>query len=218
MNIMDVLIVEDHFLMIEGYKNLLLINQQYHIDITSLRNCEEFYHYINSSRTPPKVVILDLQLPTYKLQDLTSGTDLAVLIRKLWPNLKLIIATSHVEAFLLDNIIKTIKPEGLLVKSDFTPEEFILAFNKIMEGEEYYSETVIRHLKKLGSDDFYLDKYNRQIISLLAQGIASKNLPQYLPLSMSAIDKRKAQIRDCFLLGKGSDEDIIREAKANGYI
>ena len=37
-------------------------------------------------------------------------------------------------------------------------------------------------------------------------------------MSISAIDKRKAQIRYFFKIEKGSDEDIIRAAKNHGLI
>jgi two-component system response regulator NreC len=63
-----------------------------------------------------------------------------------------------------------------------------------------------------------LDQQNRQIISLLAQGIKTKNLPSYLNISISAIEKRKVNIRYYFNLKKGSDEDIIREAKRLGLV
>jgi hypothetical protein len=64
----------------------------------------------------------------------------------------------------------------------------------------------------------FLDDFNRQIITLLASGIQSKNLPNHINLSMSAIDKRKAQIKDFFCVQKGTDEDIIREAKKHGFV
>ena len=82
-----------------------------------------------------------------------------------------------------------------------------------MKGGTYYSPTVKKGIKEITSKDLYLDNYNRQIIFLLSKGVKSKSLPNYLPLSMSAIDKRKAQIKDYFLIEKGNDEDIIREAK-----
>lgn len=66
--------------------------------------------------------------------------------------------------------------------------------------------------------EVYLDTTNRRIISLLAKGIKTKNLPIHLNLSISAIDKRKAQIKEIFNIEKGTDEDILREAKKNDFI
>lgn len=63
-----------------------------------------------------------------------------------------------------------------------------------------------------------LDSYNRQIIMLLSQGIQTKNLPDYLHLSKSAIDKRKVVIKEFFDIEKGNDEDILREARKQGFI
>lgn len=53
---------------------------------------------------------------------------------------------------------------------------------------------------------------------LLSQGIQTKNLPDYLNLSKSAIDKRKVIIKEFFDIEKGNDEDILREARKQGFI
>ena len=131
---------------------------------------------------------------------------------------KIVILTSHAEAFILYKLQKKIQPNGLLVKSDFSAEEFLKAFEMIMNGEVYVSKTVNDAIQELLSNDMFLDDFNRQIISLLASGIQSKNLPNHINLSMSAIDKRKSQIKDFFCVQKGTDEDIIREAKKHGFV
>src|SRR5690606_762771 len=104
------------------------------------------------------------------------------------------------------------------VKSDFSAEEFLLAFKNIVEVHNYHSATVRNGIAQILKREVYLDTYNRQIISLLGQGIKTKSLPQHLNLSISAIDKRKAQIKDYIEIEKGTDEDIIREAKRKGFI
>ena len=88
----------------------------------------------------------------------------------------------------------------------------------LMEGDIYHSSTVTHNLKELFSQKKILDHLNRKIITLLAQGIKTKNLPNYLNISISTIEKRKANIRYYFNLEKGSDEDIIREAKRLGLV
>ena len=73
-------------------------------------------------------------------------------------------------------------------------------------------------MKELLSKKAYLDNFNRQIITLLAQGIKTKSLPNHKNLSISSIEKRKVQIKDYLSIEKGTDEDIIREAKRLGLI
>lgn len=63
-----------------------------------------------------------------------------------------------------------------------------------------------------------LDSYNRQIIMLLSQGVKTKNFHDYINLSTSAIEKRKVVIKDYLGIIKGTDEDILREARKQGLI
>ena len=218
MNRINILVIEDHPTMIDGYKSILTLNTKLDIQIIKAYNCESAYTIITTSKIPFHIVLLDLNLPPFESKKLYSGEDLAILIKKNLPDSKIMMLTSHTETFLLFNLIKKINPEGLLVKSDFGGDEFFNAFNVILEGGIYYSDTAKQSLKNIYSKNNYLDAYNRRIISLLAKGIATKNLPEYLNISISAIDKRKAQIKDYFDIRKGNDEDIIREAKKKGFI
>lgn len=218
--ILNILIVDDHPTMIEGYKSILShsYDLQEEIKIAIAYNCQSAHQLIISSANHFDIAIIDMIIPPYEPAKLYSGEDLALLIQKSQPSCKIIISTSHTEAFVLYNLIKKINPQGVLVKSDYTSEEFLLAFHKIISGEEYYSATAKQSIKEIHQDNNYLDSYNRRIVSLLAKGIKTKNLPQHLNISISAIDKRKAHIKEVFDIQKGSDEDIIREAKNRGLI
>ena len=58
---------------------------------------------------------------------------------------------------MLYDIITSVNPEGLLVKSDFTADELLLAFDKIIKGDVYRSTTVKHNVKELLSNKVYLD-------------------------------------------------------------
>ncbi len=115
-------------------------------------------------------------------------------------------------------ILNESNPNGILVKSDFTSEEFLVAFDVIMKGENYYSTTVLNYKKQLVPGNKIFDSYNRQIIQLLSQGVKTKNIQEVLHLSKSAVDKRKAAIKEMLDIDKGTDEDILREARKRGLI
>jgi DNA-binding NarL/FixJ family response regulator len=68
------------------------------------------------------------------------------------------------------------------------------------------------------SKEELLDTTNRKIIELLAQGIKTKNLPEHLHLSQSAIEKRKATIKDALGIDKGTDEDILKALRLMGLL
>jgi two-component system response regulator NreC len=217
---LNILIVEDHPTMIEGYKSIL--SAQFKLDdevkIVTAFNCEIAYQKITAAIVPYDIALLDMIIPPFEAMKLFSGEELALLLQQKMPHCKIIMSTSHTEAFVLYNLIKKVNPSGVLVKSDYNPEEFLFAIQKIREGDKYFSATAKLSIKEVHQENQYLDSYNRRIISLLAKGIKTKNLPQHLNISISAIDKRKAHIRDVFGIQKGNDEDIIREAKKRGLI
>ena len=213
--------IDDHPSMIEGYKSILSFNDLgLRIITTPAYNCESAYNIIDKTSVSEAFdfAFVDLSLPPYLEKKIKGGEDLALLIKNKFPDCKIVILTSHAEAFILDAIQKNIAPNGLLVKSDFTADEFLLAFEKIYNNHFYTSRTVVENIAELHEKSAFLDENNRKLITLLAEGVKTKNLPQRMNLSISAIDKRKAQIKFYFKIEKGSDEDIIREAKKHGLI
>jgi len=217
---MRILMVDDHPTQLDGYKIILTYNNQgIDLDITTAYNCKSALEII----TDPEVAafdmfFLDVSLPGYPEQNLKSGEDLAYVIRQRSPQAKIVMLTSHSESFLIYNIVKKIEPNAFLVKSDFSGEDLLTAFDSVIQNQTYHSETVTASIQELLSREEYLDSYNRQIIILLAQGVKTKNLPEHLNLSMSAVEKRKSQIKDYFSIDKGSDEDIVRAARKRGFV
>ncbi len=218
---LHILIVDDHAPIIEGYKSILSYNLA-EIPITSkaANDCESAYKIITNSNNSDvfDIVLIDVTLPPFIEKNLHSGEDLVPIIRHHIPNAKIVVLTSHTESLVLYRILETCKPNGLLVKSDFTSEEFLIAFDTIAKGENYYSKTIHKLNKEVSDNRKILDYYNQQIIMLLSQGIKTKNLHEHLHLSVSAIDKRKVAIKIFFGIEKGTDEDIIREARKQGFI
>lgn len=220
MKVFDVLIVDDHPTIIEAYKSILNASCDNNVELnyTIAYNCKEAYQKIQQNFFKCDVALLDLKLPAHESEKIYSGEDLALLIKKTKENCKIIILTSSHETFILYELINRINPQGILVKSDFVPEELGLAFNHILKGETYYSQTVKMCFKTLKEQELHLDSTNRQLISLLAKGVQTKNLPKYLNISLSSVDKRKSHIKLFLGIDKGSDEDIVLEAKLRGFI
>jgi len=217
--IKQVLIIDDHTPIIEGYKSILSFNDQgFILKFHEARDSEIAYNLIASTKIFFDIILLDLSLPPYNKMKINSGEDLIPYIRKQQPQSKIIMVTSHTEQFILYKIYKKLRPEGILIKSDFTPAEFLSAFDTIINGEEYYSATIKETIKKIAANYSSLDNIDMQIITLLSQGIKSKSLAEHLPIGKSAIDKRKLKIKDFFLLERGNDEDIIREARNQKFI
>lgn len=217
--IIKILMVDDHPSMLEGYKVILSYNDLgYEIETTAAHNCENAFNIISNPLTENlyDLAFLDYSLPAYEDMNIHNGEELALLVKKYSPKTKVVILTSHTEALLLYQIIQNVDPNGILVKSDFSADELIVAFAMILEGETYYSQTVKQVLKDMLLPEKYLGKQNRQILSLICVGVKTKNLPEMLNISLSAIEKRKNQIKTYLNVEKGTDEDMIKEAKKRG--
>lgn len=218
---LNVLMVDDHPPIIEGYKSILSYNTfGYNLNTIAAYNCETAYFIITEKLKPIAfdIVFVDVTLPPFREKNIESGEDLALLVKEHLPGTKIIMLTSHTESLVLYRILNECQPDGLLVKSDFLSEEFLLAFDTVVKGEKYYSETVRNHKNEMLSNVKTLDSYNRQIIMLLSQGVKTKNFHEHINLSTSAIEKRKVIIKDYFGILKGTDEDILREARKQGLI
>ncbi|KAA5827957.1 response regulator transcription factor [Algibacter amylolyticus] len=218
-----ILMIDDHPMIIEGYQNTLQFtkksNQELTIDIAN--NCDEAVKFMDKSievERPYNLLFVDISLPPSTDGSMSSGEDLAEYARKVLPNAKIIVLTMFNESFRIHNIIKTIDPEGFLIKSDLTSRELASAFQAVLYNPPFYSGTVNSHIRKTIATDIVIDDKNRKILHLLSQGIKTKNLVTHLDISLSAIEKRKKQLREIFEVRDGQDETLLDEARKKGFI
>ena len=89
-----------------------------------------------------------------------------------------------------------------------------------MEDRPYYSATVSKFFRKkmFNDEEYQLDDVNKKIIYFLSKGIKTKDLTNHIHLSLSAIEKRKVQIRKILQLESTNVEELIIEAKKRGFI
>jgi len=217
---MNILIVDDHPFIIQAYKNALdkYSQQGYEFDVVQANNCKSGYENIVESKKSFDVAFFDISMPEYAEKGIYSGEDLAVLMKSEMPSCKVILLTMHTELLKINNIIKNINPNGLIIKNDLTFDELIFAFDKIINNESYYSQTVIKLVGQAQYNNIELDAFDKQILFHLSKGVKTKDLPQYIPLSLSAIENRKLNISEILEVIGGSDIDLINEAKTKGVI
>lgn len=217
---MNILIVDDHPFIIQAYKNALdkYSQQGYEFDVVQANNCKSGYENIVDAKKLFDVAFFDISMPEYPEKEIYSGEDLATLMKKEMPGCKVILLTMHTELLKINNIIKNINPNGLIIKNDLTFDELIFAFDKIINNESYYSQTVIKLVGQAQYNNIELDAFDKQILFHLSKGVKTKDLPQYIPLSLSAIEKRKLSIREILEVKGGTDIDLINEAKTKGVI
>ena len=218
---MNIFIVEDHPMTVEGYVNALLAAPFGLCKpvFTKAHNCEEAYNTLSRTTSTQQVfdiAIVDKGLPGYELKSILSGSDLAILIRKNMPNCKIIMITAHTEVIIVYDIAKKIRPEGLIIKNDITPEKLQQAVMEIMQGNQYQSPMVKSCINEIWKKELMIEDSNRQILLYLSKGFKIKELEEILCLTTSAIQKRIIRMKKAFEVT--DDTSLLKEAIKQGFI
>lgn len=218
-----ILMIDDHPIIIEGYQNTLQFTKKEHQELTIdiANNCDEAVEYMDKSvegNEPYNLLFVDISLPPSTDGRMNSGEDLAEYARKVLPDAKIVILTMFNESFRIHNIIKNIDPEGFLIKSDLTSSELASAFQAVLNNPPFYSGTVNSFIRKSITSDIVIDDKNRKILYLLSQGVKTKNLASHLDISLSAVEKRKKQLKELFDIEDGQDESLLNVARKKGFI
>jgi DNA-binding NarL/FixJ family response regulator len=217
----NILIVDDHPFIIDGYKNAITRYKPelYEYSFSQGKDCQTGYSIVTNPETPPfDVAFLDISMPVYEEKGIHSGEDLAKLIMELMPDCKIILLTMYTELLKIKNIIETINPAGLVIKNDLTFDELLFGFDIILKDEIYYSHSVIKMANQNDNDIEGIDQFDKLILFHISKGTKTKDIPQYIPISLQAIERRKVNLKELFKIEEGSDIDLIREAKIRGII
>ncbi|MFV8321678.1 response regulator [Flavobacterium sp. LB3P21] len=217
----NILIVDDHPFIIEGYKNAITRYNpdKFEFFITQAKDCESAYGIItNPDALLFDIAFLDISMPPYEEKNIYSGEDLARLISEYMPKCKIILLTMYTELLKIKTIIKSINPNGLVIKNDLTFDELLFAFDKVIKNEKYYSQSVLKMLAQSEEDSVEIDQFDKEILFHISKGTNLSDIPQYIPISLGAIEQRKIKLKELLKIEGGSDIDLVREAKNKGLL
>lgn len=217
-----ILLVDDHPINVDSYQTLLSnIESNKNAEYLVAFDCEQTYKTINKQLINGKNIdfaFIDINLPEYPEKKLFSGSDVSILIRKKFPLCKIIIISMHKEPNWVNQIFKSVNPEGFIAKSDINYKCFPEIFQSIEKNEIYMSQSIKLSQKIMIQKNINWDDYDSKILQLIAQGEKTINLPNFIPLSLSAIEKRKANIKKQLVLNLGLDKELIDVATNLGFL
>lgn len=217
----NILIVDDHPFIIEGYKNAITRYNpdEFEFFIKQAKDCESAYHIITDPNVEAfDIAFLDISMPPYEEKNIYSGEDLARLISEFMPRCKIILLTMYTELLKIKTIIRTINPNGLVIKNDLTFDELLFAFDKVIKNEIYYSQSVLKMLAQSKEDSIEVDQFDKEILFHISKGTKLSDIPHYIPISLGAIERRTLKLKELMKIKEGSDIDLVREAKNKGLL
>jgi len=215
------LIIDDHPTQVKTYKDIFnLVKHNLDLKFYACYDLEDAYDFIQQDDAAKHIdlVLLDLNLPACPKHNIHSGADLAEMIRQDIPQAKLCFLTSHHEAFVLYDIYTQYQPQGVLIKSDFTGQDLEHFFKAILQDKKFFTPTFQKAQQKVIKSEVFIESYNRKILTKLAEGYPSKDLPGILDISLSAINKRKARLKIFFNTENQADSYMVLKARELGFI
>lgn len=220
----NVLIIDDHPIIADAYKSAMLkisnTNKAYSFNIKVANDIDTAIYELNNSSSNKffDIIFLDIKLPKSSNGLLLSGEDLGLEIRRITPKSKIIVATTYNDNYRLNNILKSINPDGFLIKNDISSNELVEAIITVIKNPPHYSKTILQLLRKQVTNDFILDKIDRQLLYELSMGTKMGDLPNVIPLSIGGLERRKRQLKEAFNIAKMDDKTLVEIAKQKGFI
>ncbi|MFD2098414.1 histidine kinase [Flagellimonas iocasae] len=222
MSTLRILAIDDHEMTMLGYKFILerIAFDGYTIIVDTANSYESGKKLIENSANSFKydILFLDVQLFAPNEDQPYSGEDLGILARKIVPESKIVYMSSFSDNYRINSILKTVDPDGYLVKTDIDPKTLEDAVKTIVLNPPYYSSKALSAIRKKMSNDIDLDEKDRQILYHLSKGTKNKDLEKFIRLSPSSIENRKRHLKTLFGTENENDLALILAAKNRGFI
>ena len=221
----NVLIIEDHPMMIESYKTALSLYEDKHRNVNFIiqqaANCQEAYDKIQKAAlgNGVDIVFLDIRIKPYHDFKILSGVDLGAIIRNQLPDAKIIVVTFHDENEWLSSILDTIQPDCFYIKSDINNfNDIVRMIENVLDSKTLYSHRVQTYLKHQNTNKGMLDAIDLDILRELANGAKMSELVELIPLGKSGIEKRIRNMKMKFGISEGSNRDLILLARKKTFV
>ncbi len=195
MKSIKILIADDHEVVRDGLKNILLSMGGIVIS-GEASNGEEAVKFYNSLK--PDIVIMDISMP------IMNGIDATRIIKENDPNAKILVLTMHDNQEYLNQIIRS-GAKGFVLKNT-DKEELLEAVRAVSSGENFFSKDIskliidnyIRSAKDSEKSEGYkevpLTKREIEILKHIAEGKSNQEIANHLYISYNTVDTHRKNI------------------------
>ena len=210
MKTLKILAVDDHQMTMIGYKYILedAEFEDFTVAMEMATTFEEGKQKIEQSVANSPVVD---GVPS-------TGQDLGVIARNISPTSKIVFLSSFSDNYRINSILRTVNPEGYMVKTEINEIVLKEMVETVLTSPPYYTKKALIAIRNKMSTNIHLDDTDIKILYYLSVGTRTKDMGDYVPLSISAIENRKRQIKEIFGVENENDNALIASAKEKGFI
>ena len=163
----------------------------------------------------PDIAVIDLSLPDI------SGMELARLIRRQCPHVKVIALTVHEDRAYVHPVLEA-GAKGYLLKRS-AADELLRAIRAVNQGDIYLDPTIAEKAAVTApapaasnEDSGELSRREEDVLRLVAQGFSNKQIAGQLEVSVKSVETYKARAAE--KKGLRSRADIVRYGIKQGWL
>lgn len=216
MEIIKVLLVDDHQIILDGVKTMILNEPNISICGAYISGKEALESAIKHK---PDIIITDIMMPDM------NGLEFVKNIKSFNLSAKILILSMFLSVDYIQNAVQA-GASGFLMKQNATRDELMNAINLLMEGKNYFSaevaNTIVSGIKADGADKHsgpgkqdlsILSRREIEVLKLFANGFSNKEISDKLFISMRTVETHKTNMIN--KLNLRSYVDLIKLAIRN---
>jgi DNA-binding NarL/FixJ family response regulator len=211
-----VLLADDHTVVRQGLRALLAAEADIEI-VGEAENGRQAVQMVRESA--PDVAVIDLAMPVL------NGLEATRQIIQAGLPTKVLILSSYAEDEYVDQVTQA-GAAGYLVKQT-AADELLRAIREAQKGNAFFSPSIARRLRERCREGFangpparkrpdYLTTREAEVLQLIAEGRANKQIASELRISIKTVEKHRQQVMN--KLGIHDVAGLTRHAIAKGVI
>ncbi len=188
----NIIIADDHQMMIDGIRNMLAGTPQYHISAEA-NNGQAAYEMIAECPDTFQLLLTDISMP------LLSGTQLCKMVKEQFPAIQVLILSMYNNAVAIKEAILA-EADGYILKNA-GKDELLKALHRITDGGTYFSDDIVPiiykqyHQQKIQEEQLKeLTEREKEILNLIVKEYTSEEIARKLFISKKTVDNHRQHL------------------------
>ncbi len=215
MEIRNLVIVDDHKIVRDGIRAMLLGDKSFKV-LADMASGKELFEYLKTC--VPDIVVLDIAMPEM------NGVEITEKLSQEYPTVRVLILSANASE---DWIISAVRAGAMgFLPKDCSREEFLKALSFTAKGENYYGESIaaiiyrsyVSILKKKDTpkESEELSERESEVLKAFSEGLSFKEIADKLCISVRTVESHKNNILQKLQLR--TTVDMVKYAIKNGII
>ncbi|MGC4057296.1 MAG: response regulator transcription factor [Chitinophagaceae bacterium] len=209
----NIIIADDHQLIIDGIDSMLQGEKDYHISATA-SNGAEALQLISADPLKFQLLITDIDMP------MMNGTELCRNVKSRYTHLPVLMLSMYSSQLMVKEAIAA-EADGYILKQA-GKGELLQALHRITNGGTYFSREILPVLysqykkeQRKEAETAVLSAREREILLLIVQEQTSEDIARQLSISKKTVDNHRAHLLE--KTGCTSTVGLVKYAIRNGF-